>query len=145
MLCTGKQGPPATVVKAFLEAGAKAVIVSAVETDVQAAKGGDVLTPVGRHRREEASFVIGEDEEGDTDESNSSNSSSPESDWDDSDGERTELKRMEQQEVEEKDLAAFVGVVYDALFRQGLGAETALQLALEAHPKQRYKCLLPTL
>ena len=47
----------------------------------------DVLTPVGRRRREEASFVIGEDEEGDTDESSSSRRA--ESDWDDSDGERT--------------------------------------------------------
>jgi hypothetical protein len=126
-------------VKAFLDAGAKAVIVSAVETDMQAANDGDVLTPVGRRPTEESSFVIGdEDEEGDTDES------SPESDWEDSDFERTE-KRMERQEVEEKDLAAFVGVIYDAIFRQGMGAETALQLALEAHPKQHYKCILPTI
>ncbi|KAG0585410.1 hypothetical protein M758_2G009100 [Ceratodon purpureus] len=139
VLCTGKQGPPASVAKAFLDAGAKAVIVSAVETDMQVGKGGDVLTPVGRRPTEESSFVIGdEDEEGDTDES------SPESDWEDSDFERTE-KRMERQELEEKDLAAFVGVIYDALFRQGLGAETALQLALEAHPKQHYKCILPTI
>lgn len=138
----GKQGPPATVVKAFLEAGAKAVIVSAVETDAQAANGGDGLTPDGRRHTEESNdagrFVIGEeDEEGDSEES------SPESDWEDSDFERTE-KRMERQEIEERDLAAFVGVIYDALFRQGLGVDTALHLALEAHPKQHYKCILPT-
>lgn len=136
----GKQGPPATVVKAFLEAGAKAVIVSAVETDMQAANGGDGLTP--KRATEEVNdagrFVIGEeDEEGDSEES------SPESDWEDSDFERKE-KHMERQEVEERDLAAFVGVIYDALFRQGLGVETALRLALEAHPKQHYKCILPT-
>lgn len=51
---------------------------------------------------------------------------------------------MERQEAEEKDLAAFVGVIYDALFRQGLGIETALQLAMEVHPKQHYKCIMPT-
>jgi len=141
VLCMGKQGPPATVVKAFLEAGAKAVIVSAVETDMQAGNGGDGLTPEGRRHAEESNdagrFVIGEeDEDAYTEES------SPESDWEDSDFERE--KHMERQEVEERDLAAFAGVIYDALFRQGLGVDTGLRLALEAHPKQHYKCILPT-
>lgn len=139
----GKQGPPATVVKAFLEAGAKAVIVSAAE---QAANGAAGLTPEGRRHTEDLAhdagrFVIGEEDE--DEDADSEPESSPESDWEDSDFERTE-KHMERQEVEERDLAAFVGVIYDALFRQGLGVDTALQLALEAHPKQHYKCILPT-
>lgn len=128
-----------TVVKAFLEAGAKAVIVSAVETDLSESVV-EGLTPEGRRHTEEsqdaARFVIEEDEDGESEES------SPESDWEDSDFERTE-RHMERQEVEERDLAAFVGVIYDALFRQGLGVEAALHSALEAHPKQHYKCIFP--
>jgi len=138
VFCTGRQGPPGSLVKAFLDAGAKAVIVSSNETDTQTASGGDI-TPVRRREADESSegrFVIADDEDSE-DEPNS-----PESDWEDSDFERQE-GRMERQEVEEKDLAAFVGVLYDALFRQALGAESALQLALDAHPKQHYKCLLP--
>lgn len=139
MLCTGRQGPSGSLVKAFLDAGAKAVIVSSIETDTQTTSGGDI-TPVGRREADESSegkFVIADDEDSDNEEPKS-----PESDWEDSDFERQE-GRMERQEVEEKDLAAFVGVLYDALFRQALGAESALQLALDAHPKQHYKCLLP--
>ncbi|XP_024394241.1 phospholipase A I isoform X2 [Physcomitrium patens] len=39
VLCTGKQGPPETLVKAFLDAGAKAVVVPTIKTDMQAAEG----------------------------------------------------------------------------------------------------------
>lgn len=126
--------------KAFLDAGAKAVIASSVEPDTQIPNGGD-LTPVGRQDTDAASdagrFVIADDEEEDEDEP-----CSPGSDWEDSDADRRE-GRMERQQVEEKELGAFVGALYDALFRQGSSAEAALQLALETHPKHHYKCMLP--
>ena len=165
VVCTGRQGPPAAVVKAFVDAGAKAIIVSAEETDRQGSSGrggeqgggavgaadggegrGGRLAADEARAQAQASFVIGEDEEGESGSSTESSSSSSggkdeESDWEDSEaGERTEEGR---QARDEQDVAAFVGVLYDALLRQGLGAEAALQQALEAHPKQHYKCVRP--
>ncbi|KAG6554512.1 hypothetical protein Mapa_003891 [Marchantia paleacea] len=138
VICTGRYGPPAALVKAFLDSGAKAVIVPAVD-------------PLEMHRNfcdgkvgdnegvdnDDGRFVI-EDE----DDEEEAEPSSPGSDWEDSDFDKMD-SNFESQEREEKDLASFVGTLYDALFRDGLGAEAALQHALEAHVKQQYRCHLP--
>ncbi|KAL3676501.1 hypothetical protein R1sor_026449 [Riccia sorocarpa] len=68
--------------------------------------------------------------------------SSPGSDWEDSDLDKLDSS-FESQEREEKDLASFISTLYDALFRDGLGVEAALEHALEAHVKQQYRCHLP--
>ena len=52
----------------------------------------------------------------------------PERDGDDGAGEEGE------------DLAEFLGEVYEGLFSRGGDAVTALQHALQAHPRQHYKC-----
>ncbi|KAL3700629.1 hypothetical protein R1sor_018651 [Riccia sorocarpa] len=67
---------------------------------------------------------------------------SPGSDWEDSDLDKLDSS-FESQEREEKDLASFISTLYDALFRDGLGIEAALEHALEAHVKQQYRCHLP--
>lgn len=123
--------------KAFLDAGAKAVIAPSIEpNDVRGSADGatgerDTLDiEFGR-------FVI-EDEEAEE----LSRAGSPGSDWGDSETDKDGLQEMK--EYEEKDLATFFGVLYDALFREGVPAEVALQRALDVQPKRAYVCHLPT-
>ncbi len=147
IICTGRQGPPAAAVKAFLDAGAKAVIVSSIEpaeTLQQRTSGASDSLPMEKERdaatlSDAGRFVIADEEEDEEEEE----PESPRSDWEDSDFEKQE-SHMQRHEVEEKELSTFLGALYDALFRQGLGAESALQLVLEAHPKQHYRCILPS-
>lgn len=147
IICTGRQGPPAAAVKAFLDAGAKAVIVSSIEpaeTLQQRTSGASDSLPMEKERdaatlSDAGRFVIADEEEDEEEEE----PESPRSDWEDSDFEKQE-SHMQRHEVEEKELSTFLGALYDALFRQGLGAESALQLVLETHPKQHYRCILPS-
>lgn len=46
-------------------------------------------------------------------------------------------------DTEESDLENDWKDIQCDLFHQGMGVDTALHLALESHPKQHYKCILP--
>ncbi|KAJ7541796.1 hypothetical protein O6H91_10G077200 [Diphasiastrum complanatum] len=137
VICTGKYGPPPALVKAFLDAGAKAVISPAQGPpdlrydNNRNISNGDRDLEAGENGR----FVIADEEE-------EMETNSVGSDWEDSDMENNE-SGLERQRVEEKDLAAFICLLYDALFREGIGAEAALQRALDAYPKQNYCCHVP--
>jgi hypothetical protein len=138
VICTGKYGPNIPLVKAFLDGGAKAVIAPTLEPFETRRSTGEGLNGDGEGvDSDDGRFVIEDEEE-------EPEPASPDgSDWEDND-DRIE-NRFENQEREEKDIASFVGVLYDALFGEGSGAETALQHALETHPKQHYRCHLPNL
>eukprot|EP01018_Ginkgo_biloba_P003530 Gb_32589 [translate_table: standard] len=140
IVCTGKYGPTATLVKAFLDSGAKAVIASSVDPpDLQpnGVMDGGVVSR-DRSKLETERFVIGEDED-----EEEAKPSSRDSDWEDSDFEGCE-SRMEKQD-EEKDLSGFVCIFYESLFREGVRADVALQNALDAYPKQQYCCHIPNI
>lgn len=70
----------------------------------------------------------------------------PASHWSGGDGEedpeRDGRERGGEDGVEEggEDLTEFLGKVYEGLFSRGGDAVTALQHALQAHPRQHYKC-----
>lgn len=140
IVCTGKYGPSAALVKAFLDSGAKAVIAPSVDPpDLQqngALDGGSGFRD--RSKLETGRFVIREDD--DEEEAELSN---PGSDWEDSDFEEYEYKTERQNE--ETDLSGFVCSLYDNLFREGVRADVALLNAMNAHPKQHYSCHLPNL
>ena len=42
--------------------------------------------------------------------------------------------------AEEKDVADFLSDLYSGIYTEGLDTLAALQSALEAHPKQHYRC-----
>ncbi|CAM6093593.1 unnamed protein product [Calypogeia fissa] len=135
VICTGRFGPHAALVKAFLDGGAKAVIAPTLEPLETRRTSGDGPTGDGDGAEsDDGRFVIEDEEEEETE------PVSPDgSDWEDSEMDKLE-NSFESQEKEEKDLASMLGVLYDALFGEGLGAEAALQLALDSHPKQHYRC-----
>ncbi|GLJ49400.1 hypothetical protein SUGI_1045520 [Cryptomeria japonica] len=137
MICTGKCGPSAALVKAFLDSGAKAIIAPSVDPpELQQNVSLDSLAGSRDSSKPDSGrFVIGEDDE------DEGERSGPSSDWEDSDFEECEDK-MEKQH-EEKDLCGFVCTLYDNLFREGVRADIALQNALDVHPKQHYRCHLP--
>eukprot|EP00252_Welwitschia_mirabilis_P012360 TRINITY_DN27388_c0_g1_i1.p1 TRINITY_DN27388_c0_g1~~TRINITY_DN27388_c0_g1_i1.p1 ORF type:complete len:499 (-),score=111.35 TRINITY_DN27388_c0_g1_i1:671-2098(-) len=137
IICTGKYGPPAALVKALLDSGAKAVIAPSINPpDAQQSgimNGG--TASMEKFKLDSGNFVIAEDEE--EEETEASNHGS---EWD-SDLEGYEYKM--ETENEEIDLSGFVCTLYDNLYREGIRADIALQNALNAHPKQHYSCHLP--
>ncbi|KAH9329902.1 hypothetical protein KI387_002010 [Taxus chinensis] len=139
MICTGKYGLSAALVKAFLDSGAKAIIAPSMEPpELQQNVNVDCMGGSRDGRKPETGrFVIGEDDE------EEGELSSPSSGWEDSDFEGCEDK-MEKQ-YGEKDLSGFVCTLYDNLFREGVRADMALQNALDVHPKQHYTCHLPNI
>lgn len=86
---------------------------------------------------ENGRFVIG-DEEADEDEMEPA---SPVSDWEDSDPENHSSSWRDE---DEEDLAQFVSLLYEALFRERVTVDIALQRALSSHSKLRYTCHLPS-
>ncbi|EFJ31555.1 hypothetical protein SELMODRAFT_408233 [Selaginella moellendorffii] len=132
VVCTGKYAPIPSLVKAILDAGAKAVIAPIAEPpEVKAAECGG----------EKADFEIGEEEEEEEDGVEFVHHN--EGDWEDSDIDEGSENKMERREVEERGLSAFISCLYDELFKNGVGAESALQSAVDSHPKQAYRCILP--
>ncbi|RWR85093.1 phospholipase A I isoform X1 [Cinnamomum micranthum f. kanehirae] len=135
IICTGKCGPNPNLLKAFLDCGAKAVIsslVEPVESQLMAVPGSFDVTSIENGR-----FVIG-DEEADEDEMEPA---SPVSDWEDSDPENHSSSWRDE---DEEDLSQFVSLLYEALFRERVTVDIALQRALSSHSKLRYTCHLPS-
>lgn len=142
VICTGKFAPPAHLLKAFLDAGAKAVIASALK--LPAAEQTAVSDSVVASNSSTEEMVTGNFVIGDEDDEEESESNTPDSDWEDGDLERTE-QRIKRQEREEMELGSFTCTLYSALFKDGLSANLALQHAMEAHPKMIYACHLPSI
>lgn len=140
VICTGRYGPHAALVKAFLDGGAKAIIAPTLEPFESRRSTGDGQTGDGEGAdSDDGRFVIEDEEEEEAE------PVSPDgSDWEDSEVDKLE-NGFDSQEKEEKDIASMVAVLYDALFGEGLGAEAALQHALDSHPKQHYRCHVPHL
>ncbi|KAL4201106.1 hypothetical protein AMTRI_Chr02g256950 [Amborella trichopoda] len=140
IICTGKYGPMPSMVKAFLDSGAKAIIASSIEPPESQA-----CSRIGPNDNytglENGRFVIGEE---DAEDEEPTVPVSPVSDWEDSDLERSEGP-MSGRDEEEEELSRFICAFYDALFREGTKVDEALHHALRTHPRQRYKCHLPSI
>ncbi|ERN19549.1 hypothetical protein AMTR_s00062p00075920 [Amborella trichopoda] len=129
-----------SMVKAFLDSGAKAIIASSIEPPESQA-----CSRIGPNDNytglENGRFVIGEE---DAEDEEPTVPVSPVSDWEDSDLERSEGP-MSGRDEEEEELSRFICAFYDALFREGTKVDEALHHALRTHPRQRYKCHLPSI
>lgn len=153
VICTGRYGPPAAMVKALLDSGAKAVVSPSSEAppvshpSAAAAPGEDPAAAATENGR----FVIGDDDDSDDDggganaagNDDGSPPGSPISDWEDSEGE--DAARRPPEEEEEEELSKFVCLLYETLYRDGARIDVALQHALRSHPKLRYSCHLPSI
>ncbi|PKU78149.1 LRR repeats and ubiquitin-like domain-containing protein [Dendrobium catenatum] len=135
IICTGKCGPAPSLVKAFLDMGAKAVIASSLEPPNAESVA---LNGAGEYGDfENGKFVIGDDEADD----DPAEPSSPTSDWEDSDTEKA--RPIDMDDNDEEELSRFVCDLYDMLFRDGATVNIAVNHALNSHPKLRYICHLP--
>ncbi|XP_062160948.1 phospholipase A I isoform X2 [Alnus glutinosa] len=139
IICTGTYGPNPSLIKAFLDSGAKAVICSSTEPPETQ------LTPFHGSGEfnifENGKFEIGEEEAEDEE----AEPASPVSDWEDSDPERSVGGRsMGFWDDDEEELSQFVCELYDSLFRVGASVDVALQHALASHRRLRYSCHLPS-
>lgn len=137
IICTGTYGPTPTLIKAFLDSGAKAIICPSAEPQetslTSALESGDFSA------LENGRFEIGEEEAEDED----AEPISPISDWEDSEPEKTGDRSMGLWDDDEEDLSKFICHFYDSLFLEGVRVDVALQNALALHRKQRYTCHLP--
>lgn len=144
IISTGKYGPTPSLLKAFLDSGAKAVISSSIEPPET--QSLDPNGTVAGEAVENGKFVIGddevEDEEAETDEAETGPPSSV-SDWEDSDLDRVGDSFISWKDDDEEELSLFVCHLYDMLFREGTSVDVALQHAQRSHPKLRYSCHLP--
>lgn len=138
IICTGKCGPAPSLLKAFFDSGAKAVIAAAAEPpDSQSIFHGS-----GEHNgSENGKFVIGDED----DEDEEAEPVSPVSDWEDSDPDKGYDGPIDWNDDHEEELSQFVCLLYDMLFREGARVDVALQNALQSHPKLRYTCHLPNI
>ncbi|KAF8391516.1 hypothetical protein HHK36_023821 [Tetracentron sinense] len=139
IICTGTYGPTPSLVKAFLDSGAKAVISPSTEPpemQLTAFHGSGEFTGLENGR-----FEIGDEEAEDEE----VEPASPVSDWEDSDPEKGGESSRGWVDDDEEDLSRFVCQFYDALFREGARLDVALQHALGSHPKLRYSCHLPSI
>ena len=139
MVCTGKYGPPAQLIKAILDAGAKAIIASSVELPISHQNPVSDMASTTFEDTVSGQFVIGGDDEDD-------DLSTPDSDWEDVDWEDGDFEscdqRVKRQEKEEEELASFITTFYDAIYKDGISADLALRKAMESHPKMQYQCHL---
>ncbi|KAF5177670.1 Phospholipase a i [Thalictrum thalictroides] len=138
IICTGTYGPSPSLVKAFLDSGAKAVVspfIEPPEMQLTTFHGSGEFKDLENGR-----FEIG-DEDADDEEVEPS---SPTSDWEDSDLEKSGDHSFSWVD-EEEELSKFVAHLYDALFREGARVDVALQHALQSFPKLRYSCHLPSI
>lgn len=138
IICTGTYGPNPTLVKAFLDSGAKAVICSSTEppeaqlTTFHGSAEFNIF--------ENGKFEIGEDDGEDEE----AEPASPVSDWEDSDPEKNGEHSMGLWDEDEEELSQFVCELYDSIFRDGASVNVALQHALASHRRLRYSCHLPS-
>ncbi|KAK9267198.1 hypothetical protein L1049_009618 [Liquidambar formosana] len=131
IICTGTYGPTTTLIKAFLDCGAKAVICPSAEPEEM--QFTTFHGPGEFNGLENGKFEIGE-EEGEDEEAEPV---SPVSDWEDSDPERSGDRSMGFWDDDEEELSRFVCQLYDSLFREGATVDVALQHALASHRKLR--------
>ncbi|OVA10564.1 Armadillo [Macleaya cordata] len=135
IICTGTYGPTPSLVKAFLDSGAKAVICPSTkspEMQLTSFNGSGEFDTLENGR-----FEIGDEEAEDEE---VQQPPSPVSDWEDS-----ETEKGQEWANDEEELSRFICLLYDALFREGARVDVALQHALGSHPKLRYSCHLPSI
>nr|DAD20537.1 TPA_asm: hypothetical protein HUJ06_022000 [Nelumbo nucifera] len=138
IVCTGTYGPTRSLVKAFLDSGAKAVVCPSSEPPENQST---TFNGPGEFGLENGRFEIGDEEADDED----VEPVSPVSDWEDSDVEKSGEQRTScWVDDDEQELSRFVCELYDRLFREGARLDVALKQALGSHPKLRYSCHLPT-
>lgn len=138
IISTGTSGPNPTLIKAFLDSGAKAVISSSTEppeTQMTTFLGSGEFNIF-----ENGKFEIGEEEAEDEE----VEPASPLSDWEDSDVEKSGDRCTGFWDEDEEELSQFVCELYDSLFRDGASVDVALQHALASHRRLRYSCHLPS-
>ncbi|KAJ4813221.1 Patatin [Rhynchospora pubera] len=153
IICSGKYGLASSLVKAFLQSGAKAVITSSAQPpDTESIKiHGVGSIPESAPGVENGKFVIGDDEEEEEeeakgeelekDEKELAEPLSPASDWEDSDVDKSVGSHIVSGwDDDEEELSRFLCVLYDNLFREGTKVDLALQSAIRAHPKFKYTC-----
>ncbi|KAG6641648.1 phospholipase A I-like isoform X1 [Carya illinoinensis] len=139
IICTGTYGLNPTLIKAFLDSGAKAVLCSSAEppemqlTNFHGSGEFDTF--------ENGKFEIGEEEAEDEE----VEPASPVSDWEDSDPEKSVDRLTAFWDEDEDELSRFVCELYDSLFRDGKSVDVALQHALATHRRLRYSCHLPSI
>ncbi|KAL3596211.1 hypothetical protein D5086_007848 [Populus alba] len=139
IICTGTYGPTQTLIKAFLDSGAKAVVCPSaepVEMPVTLVHGSGEFNVLENGR-----FEIGEEEAEEDEEE--AEPTSPVSDWEDSDAEKHGDRSIGFWDDDEEDLSQFICKLYDSLFQEGARVDAALQNALASHRRQRYSCHLP--
>lgn len=147
IIYTGRCGPPANLLKAFFDLGAKAVIASTAEPPDTQSLAFNIHGEC--NVSENGKFVIGdeevEEEEPDPGPAPESEPepASPVSDWEDSDADKGADHMMDWNDDNEEDICQFVCRLYDQLFREGATVVAALHHALGSHPKLRYTCHLP--
>nr|XP_011459971.1 PREDICTED: phospholipase A I isoform X3 [Fragaria vesca subsp. vesca] len=138
IICTGTNGPTPTLIKAFLDSGAKAVISSSIQPQkTQLTFGSTDFSVLEK-------FEIGEEEEAEEDEveDEATEPESPVSDWEDSENENRSIGFGDD---DEEEVSQFVCHLYDSLFREGVSVDVALRHALASHRKLRYTCHLPSI
>ncbi|KAJ6935190.1 phospholipase A I isoform X1 [Populus alba x Populus x berolinensis] len=139
IICTGTYGPTQTLIKAFLDSGAKAVVCPSaepLEMPVTLVHGSGEFNVLENGR-----FEIGEEEAEEDEEE--AEPTSPVSDWEDSDAEKHGDRSIGFWDDDEEDLSQFICKLYDSLFQEGARVDAALQNALASHRRQRYSCHLP--
>ncbi|CAH9141780.1 unnamed protein product [Cuscuta epithymum] len=142
IIFTGIYGPTQSLIKAFLDSGAKAIICPSTEPDETQSStfhGSGEFNAIENGR-----FEIGEDEM----EYDDTEPSSPASDWEDSDAERNGARVNNNNnngiwDDEEGELCLFVCELYDSLFQGGSKIDDALKQSLSSHRTLRYSCHLP--
>ncbi|KAJ6367513.1 hypothetical protein OIU78_000135 [Salix suchowensis] len=140
IICTGTYGPTPTLIKAFLDSGAKAVICPSaepLEMPVTLVKYGSGEFNVLENGR----FEIGEEEA----EEEEAEPTSPVSDWEDSDAEKHGDCSVGFWDDDEEGLSQFICKLYESLFQEGARVDAALQNALASHRRLRYLCHLPSI
>ncbi|KAJ6367512.1 hypothetical protein OIU78_000135 [Salix suchowensis] len=128
IICTGTYGPTPTLIKAFLDSGAKAVICPSaepLEMPVTLVKYGSGEFNVLENGR----FEIGEEEA----EEEEAEPTSPVSDWEDSDAEKHGDCSVGFWDDDEEGLSQFICKLYESLFQEGARVDAALQNALASH------------
>ncbi|KAM5588647.1 phospholipase A I [Rosa sericea] len=137
IICTGTNGPTPTMIKAFLDSGAKAVISSSVQPqETQLTFGSTDFSVLEK-------FEIGDEEAEDEEvKDEAAEPESPVSDWEDSENGDHSIGFGDD---DEEEVSQFVCHLYDSLFREGASVDLALRHALASHRKLRYSCHLPSI
>ncbi|KAI4298662.1 hypothetical protein L6164_032195 [Bauhinia variegata] len=139
IIFTGTYGPNPSIVKAFLDSGAKAVICPSSEPpESQLTTNLDGSGEL--NSMENGKFEIGVDE---GEEEEVEQPASPVSDWEDSDPDKAGDRTLSFWGDDEGELSQFVSQLYESLFREGASVTVALKHALVSHRRLPYVCHFP--